>query len=174
MEEFNYKKLSELKTRYENSKNGYEASLMISYDYDSKDFHEKNISNYGFDPIEMMADARSDFLNLGYTHSTITINSPTTYLGSFDIHHPDGFDFPIKLEEDGIDINEMNSYLDDIYSSLGKDRDESYIDIFGHTHVNQFNYPGGYCYIPSYFDGGSKRGACHLRIYFDNIYIIKY
>ena len=33
-----------LKTRYENSKNGYEASLMISYDYDSKDFHEKNIS----------------------------------------------------------------------------------------------------------------------------------
>ena len=39
-----YKKLSELKTRYENSKNGYEASLMISYDYDSKDFHEKNIS----------------------------------------------------------------------------------------------------------------------------------
>ncbi len=39
-----YKNLSELKTRYENSKNGYEASLMISYDYDSKDFHEKNIS----------------------------------------------------------------------------------------------------------------------------------
>lgn len=39
-----YKALSELKTRYENSKNGYEASLMISYDYDSKDFHEKNIS----------------------------------------------------------------------------------------------------------------------------------
>ena len=39
-----YKSLSELKTRYENSKNGYEASLMISYDYDSKDFHEKNIS----------------------------------------------------------------------------------------------------------------------------------
>ena len=39
-----YKALSELKTRYENSKNGYEASLMISYDYDSKDFHEKNVS----------------------------------------------------------------------------------------------------------------------------------
>ena len=122
----------------------------------------------------MMADARSDFLNLGYTHSTVTINSPTTYLGSFDIHHPDGFDFPIKLDDDGIDITEMNSYLEDIYASLGKDRDESYIDIFGHTHVNQFNYPGGYCYIPSYFDGGSKRGACHLRIYFDEETDIKY
>lgn len=39
-----YRKLSDLKTRYENAKNGYEASLMISYDADSKDFHEKNIS----------------------------------------------------------------------------------------------------------------------------------
>lgn len=39
-----YRKLSELKTKYENAKNGYEASLMISYDADSKDFHEKNIS----------------------------------------------------------------------------------------------------------------------------------
>lgn len=39
-----YKSLSELKSRYENAKNGYEASLMISYDCDSKNFHEKNIS----------------------------------------------------------------------------------------------------------------------------------
>ena len=39
-----YRKLSELKTKYENAKNGYEASLMISYDADSEDFHAKNIS----------------------------------------------------------------------------------------------------------------------------------
>ena len=39
-----YRKLSDLKTKNENAKNGYEASLMISYDADSKDFHEKNIS----------------------------------------------------------------------------------------------------------------------------------
>lgn len=136
--------------------------------------HDKHVALYGFDPVEMMADARSDFINLGYTHSTITINSPTTYLGAFDIHHPDGFDFPIKLGDDGIDIMEMNSYLEDIYTKQGRDRDESYIDVFGHTHVNQFNYPGGYCYIPSYFNGGSKRGACHLRIYFDEETDIKY
>ncbi len=136
--------------------------------------HDKNIALYGFDPIAMMADARSDFINLGYTHSTVTINSPTNYLGAFDIHHPDGFDFPISLDDDGIDITEMNSYLEGIYAKQGRDRDESYIDVFGHTHVNQFNYPGGYCYIPSYFDGGSKRGACHLRIYFDEETNIKY
>ena len=39
-----YTKLSGLKTSYENAKNGYEASLMINYDKDSRDFHEKNMS----------------------------------------------------------------------------------------------------------------------------------
>lgn len=39
-----YTKLSSLKTNYENAKNGYEASLMINYDKDSRDFHEKNMS----------------------------------------------------------------------------------------------------------------------------------
>lgn len=39
-----YAKLSGLKTNYENAKNGYEASLMINYDKDSRDFHEKNMS----------------------------------------------------------------------------------------------------------------------------------
>ena len=39
-----YARLSILKTNYENAKNGYEASLMINYDKDSRDFHEKNMS----------------------------------------------------------------------------------------------------------------------------------
>ena len=47
-------------------------------------------------------------------------------------------------------------------------------DAVGHTHRSQFNYPGGYCYIPEYIDGATKRGACHLRIYFDEDTDIKY
>jgi len=39
-----YTKFSSLKTNYENAKNGYEACLMINYDKDSRDFHEKNMS----------------------------------------------------------------------------------------------------------------------------------
>ncbi|MBQ7668029.1 MAG: hypothetical protein IJS47_01740 [Clostridia bacterium] len=39
-----YERLGKLKTQYENAKNGYEASLMINYDKDSKNFHEKNMS----------------------------------------------------------------------------------------------------------------------------------
>lgn len=136
--------------------------------------HDKNIARYGFDPIKMMADNRDDFIDLGYTHSTIKLNSPTNYLGCFDIYHPDDFEFPIDVDDDGIDLEFMNGYLENIYARQGRNRNDSYIDIFGHTHRSHFNYPGGYCYIPEYIDAASKRGACHLRIYFDEDKDIKY
>lgn len=136
--------------------------------------HDRNTVKYGFDPVKMLCEGREDFINLGYIHSTIALNGFYNPLGRFDIHHPDTFDFPIDLNDDGIDMVDLNGYLDNIYTEQGRSRDESYIDIFGHTHKSQFNYPGGYCYIPSYFEGKSKRGACHLRIYFDEETDIKY
>ena len=74
----------------------------------------------------------------------------------------------------GIDMFDLNSYIDGIYAKQGRSRDDSYIDVFGHTHKSQFSYPGGYCYVPSYFEGKSKRGAVHLRVYFDEETDIKY
>ena len=136
--------------------------------------HDRNTVKYGFDPVGMLCDGREDFINLGYTHSTIAFNGFYNPLGRFDIHHPDTFDFPIDLDDDGIDTYDLTGYLNDIYSRQGRSRDESYIDIFGHTHKSQFNYPGEYCYVPSYFEGKSKRGAVHLRIYFDEETDIKY
>jgi hypothetical protein len=136
--------------------------------------HDKNVVKYGFDPISMLCDGREDFINLGYTHSTNTLNGFYNPLGKFDIHHPETFDFPIELDEDGIDSFELNGYLNDLYIRQGRTRDDSYIDIFGHTHKSLFNYPNGYCYIPSYFEGKSRKGACHLRIYFDEETDIKY
>ncbi len=136
--------------------------------------HDRSIVKYGFDPISLLANERDDILNLGYMHSKIAINCGSNNLGCFDIHHPDDFDFPINLNPSGIDIDEMNNYLSAIYQKQNRDRDDSYIDIFGHTHKNQFNYPASYCYIPSFFEGKSKKGACHLRIYFDEDTDIKY
>ncbi len=136
--------------------------------------HDMSMVKYGFDPIRMLCDEREDFINLGYTHSTIALNGFYNPLGRFDIHHPSSFDFPIYLDDDGIDLVDMNGYLEDLYKKQGRCRDDSYIDIFGHTHRSQFNYPAGYCYIPSFFEGRSKRGACHLRIYFDEDTDIKY
>ena len=136
--------------------------------------HERNISYGGIDPIKMLTDEREDFIDLGYYHSTVCLDGNFGTMGKFDLHHPSNFDFPIDLEEDGLIVDGMNEYLDDFYSRYGRNRDESYIDIFGHTHRNQFNYASGYCYVPAFFDGKSRRGACHLRIYFDEDTGIKY
>lgn len=128
--------------------------------------HEKKILRYGFDPLETLSQGREDFLNLGYTHSTIILNNLNNTLGCFDIHHPDVYDFQIKLESDGIDDTLVKKYLNDIYVMQGRDRNDSYIDILGHTHKNQFNYISSYYYITSFMNRINS-GACHLRIYFD-------
>lgn len=137
--------------------------------------HERNASNYGFDPIGLLANEREDFISLGYTHSVIELSNSTYKLGEFDLHHPYSFDFPIRLDEDGIDLDDISSgYLADVYGRQGRSRDDSYIDILGHTHRSQFNYPGSYYFLPPFFEGATKRGACHLRIYFDDDTSIKY
>lgn len=136
--------------------------------------HDRNIANYGFDPISLLTSEREDFINLGYTHSVISLSNPTTTLGVFDIHHPDTFDFPISLDENGIDIGEISGYLADIYARQGRSREDSYIDLLGHTHRSQFNYPGSYYFLPPFLEGGAKKGACHLRVYFDEDTGIKY
>lgn len=129
--------------------------------------HDKNILGYGFDPIDMITREREDFINLGYTHSTIVFDGAHSVLGKIDIHHPSGFSFPIDFEDDGIDTVKLNNYLNNLYTSIGRDRSDSYIDIIGHTHKSLFNYPESYCFIPSFFEGKSKKRACHLRIYLD-------
>ena len=135
--------------------------------------HDRNIANYGFDPIKMMADEREDFIDLGYFHSTVLLDGSLGVHGSFDLHHPEEFDFPISIDDEAI-IGYMDGYLNDMYKGHGRDRDDSYIDIIGHTHRNQFNYSGGYCYIPPFLSGPGKKGASHLRIYFDEETGIKY
>lgn len=136
--------------------------------------HEKNMTKYGFDPIKMLSDERNDILNLGYTHSTISLNKGNNVLTKFDIHHPETFDFQVKLNDDGIDINGIEEFINNIYKKQARNRDDSYIDIFGHTHRNQFNHIGSYCYIPAYCEGNFYRGACHLRVYFDEETNVKY
>lgn len=136
--------------------------------------HERNMIKYGFDPISLLALERSDILNLGYKHSTIKVQTSSTTLGQFDIHHPYDFDFPIYFDDNGIDITKMNNYLNDIYHNLSRNRNDSYIDILGHTHKTQFNYPASCYFAPPFFGANRIKEACHLRIYFDEKTQIKY
>lgn len=132
--------------------------------------HERNIANYGFDSIQLLSEARNDFINLGYTHASISLENTTGVLGQFGICHPNSFDFPIELDDNGIDIGAIDGYLREVYNRQGKSRDDFYIDALGHTHRSQFNCPGSYCFVPSYFSGG----AYHWRFYFDEDKEIKY
>lgn len=136
--------------------------------------HERNIAIFGFDPIKMLTDERDDFIDLGYYHSTVCLDGNSGRLGKFDLHHPSNYDFPIDLDEEGLTVGSMNEYLDELYDKYDRSRDDSYIDIFGHTHRSQFNFASSYCYIPPFFDEKLKRGACHLRIYLDEETGIKY
>lgn len=136
--------------------------------------HERNIVKYGYDPIALLESERSDIINLGYMHSTISLQNSCNPLGQFDIHHPYDFDFPIYLDDNGIDITKMNNYLNNIYHNLGRNRNDSYIDILGHTHKTQFNYLASYYYAPPFFGANGIKEACHLRIYFDEDTQIKY
>lgn len=134
--------------------------------------HDKNITHYGFDPIEMLSRSRNDIINLGYTHSSIVLNSADAKIGSFDIHHPDVFDLNIRLDDDGLDTENIEKYLDEIHLRSGIDRSDSYIDFLGHTHKSQFNLLKSYYLITSYLC--ANKGAVHLRIYFNDDKSIKY
>ena len=135
--------------------------------------HDKNILRYGFNPIEMLAQERDDFINLGFTHSTIALNGFSGILGQFDLHHPQTF-FSISVKNSGIDTDGLNEYLNKIYGHIYRSRDDSYIDIFGHTHKNRFSFVDSYCFVPPLVEGQGKKGAYHLRVYFEPNTEIKY
>ena len=134
--------------------------------------HDKNITHYGFDPIEVLSRGRKDIINLGYTHSSIVLNSADMRIGTFDIHHPDVFDLNNKLDDNGLDTENIERYLDEIHLRSGIDRSDSYIDFLGHTHKSQFNLFKSYYLITSYLC--ANKGAVHLRIYFNDDKTIKY
>jgi len=136
--------------------------------------HDLNVTKYGYDPLQILANSREDFINLGYTHGTIAFrNELSKVLGKFDIHHPNTFDFAINFDENGINLDGINTYLNSLYQKLGRSRNSSYIDILGHTHKSQFNYADSYYYVAPYFESLGEK-ACHLRIYFDDNQQIKY
>lgn len=136
--------------------------------------HDRRVLKYGFDHIELIAREREDFINLGYKHATVTLNGSKSVLNSFDLHHPSGMSFDLGLGNEGIDSDNILGYLNDLYGEIGRSRDDSFVDLFGHTHKSQYNFMDSYCFIPSFFEGKNRKGACHLRIYLDEETQIKY
>ncbi len=136
--------------------------------------HDMKNFKYGFDPITMIANEREDFINLGYSHNLITFNGSKSILSCFGIHHPQTYDFPISLSSADVDSSNLLDSTLEFYQSHGITRDDSFIDIFGHTHRSLFNFPESYCYIPAFFNGTNRGGACHMKVFFDEEREIKY
>ncbi len=136
--------------------------------------HDMKMHKFGFDPLEMLAREREDFINLGYTRGIITFDGNISALSSFGIHHPSSFDFDVDLDDDGLDTTAMIDDLSKFYRKLGKSRNDSYVDIFGHTHRSLINNPESYVFVPPLFGKAINKGATHLRVYFDDDKKIKY
>lgn len=114
--------------------------------------HEKMMLDAGFNPVELIANERLDFISLGYNDAAIEIAN-----GQIMLHHPNRV---LALPKKQAALK----YLRDFYKNSKKDRRDYYIDIFGHFHVNYLNQSQGYALISSLTRSENANGACEIRI----------
>lgn len=124
--------------------------------------HEKHINDLGFDPIDLLSSNRDDILGLGYTFGRVSFTNSYGCLGNMGLHHPDSYD-EIELEYSPSleHVKTAIKYLDKRYKEANLDRNDSFIDLFGHFHRFRFNGTNNYGYLPA-------RAPIHLRVYFDS------
>ncbi len=122
--------------------------------------HDKDILNYGIDPINELSRRRNDIIDLGYDHAEIDINGIKSQDTSFMIHHP-SFS-RIALTEDYKRSQEI-AMLKEYYKSIGKPYNSTFVDFDGGSHTSSINK--GIIQVPSYFKDRQCNGAFHLKIY---------
>lgn len=130
--------------------------------------HDRSATAFGIDSIETLANRRSDFVNLGYSHSTIGIkgNTKNEVIG---IHHPKGWVVE-TVDDFDLGAGQITRYLEQSCSGL----DKSYIDLFGHLHASRIDTVNGYGTVPSLFYDKERSGAWHVKVYLDKNKNIKY
>ncbi len=122
--------------------------------------HDKDILNYGIDPIGELSRRRNDIIDLGYDHAEIDINGVKSQDTSFMLHHPSYSRFGTEADYKGAKELAM---LKEYYSSIGKPFDSTYADFDGGSHICSIN--GGIIQVPSYFKDRQCNGAFNLKIY---------
>lgn len=124
--------------------------------------HDSYANRYGIDPIKNVADAREDFIYLGYDHAIVTFNG----CSSIVLHHPNNhFSEPVGKEI--CDTSDIVSYVDSYYKEYGRNREETYIDILGHFHKAYIDTINSLCIMPSYNYDRQLQGAYHMKVYFN-------
>ena len=67
------------------------------------------------------------------------------------------------------DISALNNAIHNYYSTQDdRDRENTYIDMFGHFHKSSLDNNNGVCCVPSLLKDRYQDGAWHGTIYFDS------
>ena len=130
--------------------------------------HDRSATAFGIDSIEEITKRRTDFVNLGYSHSSIGIkgNTNNELIG---LHHPKGWVVE-SVDDFDLGAGQITRYLEQSCSGLEK----NYIDLFGHLHASRIDTVNGYGTVPSLFYDKERSGAWHVKIYLDKNKNIKY
>lgn len=130
--------------------------------------HDRSATAFGIDSIEEITKRRTDFVNLGYSHSSIGIEGNTNK-ELIGLHHPKGWVVE-TVDDFDLGAGQITKYLEQSCSGLAK----NYIDLFGHLHASRIDTVNGYGTVPSLFYDKERSGAWHVKIYLDKNKNIKY
>ncbi len=125
--------------------------------------HDKTLLELGLDPIKILCNQRSDYINLGYDHKKVKIGSGTLFLHHFFKKFSNNF-----IKKYGNYDNEIISLINKYYQKQNLNRDNVYIDIFGHYHISKLSLTDSYITVPSLNKDIYQNGAWRLKIYFNN------
>ena len=134
--------------------------------------HDEDKLILGIDPIKYLSDSRSDVLNLGYENVSVYFGKNNE---EFMMMHHKTIPLSRKCTMDYERASKkFNKNILEFYDSINKNRDNSYIDIFGHLHRSILDMMDSYCAVPPLKKGHSLVGAWHMKVYFDDMKNINY
>lgn len=155
--------------------------------------HDKKlIFKCGFNLPIYLEENRTDFINLGLDFSKILIPIPGTDMTNIiGLHHPKHGPSITRDSLTGVfDTNritwlnlndcslsnlhgiqdEINAYLNNLYSSRQMNRDDVFMDLLGHMHLSQMYSDDKICLIPSLMSSSNfnTSGFTHLKLWFNS------
>ncbi len=127
--------------------------------------HDRDMFADGVDPIKLLADAREDFINLGYGHCKITFKGSFSILDSIGMHHPNRR-YPEAVGPEFYSTEKIRDTINSYYITNNIPSDDVYVELLGHIHKSGLDAENGICVVPSYRKDRVLNGAWHLRVYF--------
>ena len=133
--------------------------------------HDKDSICYEGDLLQNICDLKEGMYFLGHKHAFIYFDGHKN--DAFVLHHPNS-----KYEDSLSENNSMdNAYAkgrNSFYSNESRNPNNTFVDIFGHSHFGRIDIINGCIYAPSLTQDRFLDGAYHLKVHFDENRKIKY